>query len=141
MAMFKSLLAFLALLASITHAMPRASPYMKGFQSAVNLQRERLSRHSEFFEPSGSSEANSAPPRTVTFSNPAAKKFEVDGTKIPDGIFKSVNSSELVLLAHSHLERGSFLVRFDAYFKCRERKAKTLLLVRVASVLVILRVK
>ena len=60
------------------------------------IQREGLERLTSFLGPttSGSSskeevdaeDPTSSPQATITFSNPAAKKFFVDGKTIPDGI-------------------------------------------------------
>ncbi|PPQ62919.1 hypothetical protein CVT24_006159 [Panaeolus cyanescens] len=64
-----------------------AQSAMDGLQNAMAIQREQVSRMQNFL----ASEAvpKRGPPSspttsTITFSNPAARKFLVDGTKIPD---------------------------------------------------------
>ncbi|RDB24738.1 hypothetical protein Hypma_007941 [Hypsizygus marmoreus] len=59
---------------------------MQGMEEAIDIQREQLSRMSEFLGPVGDPEAPKKDPQapTVTFSNPAAEKFFVDGTRIPE---------------------------------------------------------
>ncbi|KAF9471362.1 alpha/beta-hydrolase [Pholiota conissans] len=60
-------------------------------ENARNIQREQLERLQDFLGPpatiAASSTRDAPPPKkgsTITFKNPAAKKFLVDGTRIPD---------------------------------------------------------
>ncbi|KAF9049928.1 indole-3-glycerol phosphate synthase-domain-containing protein [Panaeolus papilionaceus] len=64
-----------------------AQSAMEGLQNAMDIQREQISRMQNFME--SDAVPKRGPPSspttsTITFSNPAAKKFFVDGTKIPD---------------------------------------------------------
>jgi len=59
---------------------------MQGMEDAMQIQREQLERFREFLGPqmsAGVEKRQSSP--TITFSNPAAEQFFVDGTSIPDG--------------------------------------------------------
>lgn len=61
---------------------------MPGLEDAMDIQREQLDRLQDFLGPMNEP-LLSTPKRqesTITFSNPAAEKFFVDGTTIPDGI-------------------------------------------------------
>lgn len=57
-----------------------------GMEDAMAIQREQLERMRDFLgpipEPAVSKRQQAS---TVTFSNPAAEQFFVDGTTIPDG--------------------------------------------------------
>ncbi|KAJ7287292.1 alpha/beta-hydrolase [Mycena rebaudengoi] len=58
---------------------------MQGLEDAMEIQREQLERLTGFLGP-GINPSHTPTKRqsTITFSNPAAKKFFVDGTTIPD---------------------------------------------------------
>lgn len=56
-----------------------------GMENARNIQREQFARLQNLLAPP--SPTATAKGSTVTFKNPAAKQFLVDGTKIPDGIY------------------------------------------------------
>jgi hypothetical protein len=62
-----------------------ASPFQLGLEEALKSQREQLERMSDFLGPPVSA-ASTAPPPTITFKNPKAKQFLVEGTKIPNGL-------------------------------------------------------
>jgi hypothetical protein len=100
-------------------------------QSAREFQRNQLTRLTADFlgPPEPVSKAASAPPATITFANPAAKKFEVDGTRIPNGVFDLFVWEIESLIAFSYLECRSILVGSNAHFEQSERNAETLLLV------------
>ncbi|PPQ77211.1 hypothetical protein CVT25_011057 [Psilocybe cyanescens] len=55
-----------------------------GMQNALNIQREQMSRLANLMDSAKKPPGGPAKGSTVTFKNPAAKKFLVDGTKIPD---------------------------------------------------------
>ena len=55
-----------------------------GMENARSIQREQFARFQNLLAPP--SPTATAKGSTVTFKNPAAQKFFVDGTKIPDGI-------------------------------------------------------
>jgi carboxypeptidase D len=73
-------------------------------EEAVAMQKEQLIRMGDFLGPLGVSKDAPPPPMapgppppvppkppgstasTISFANPAARKFFVDGTKLPDGI-------------------------------------------------------
>ena len=59
---------------------------MEGFEEAANLQLEHLQNMRDFLGPP-TPDASKIGKResTVTFRNPRAQQFFVDGTKIPDG--------------------------------------------------------
>ena len=84
---------------------------LTGMDETVAIQREGLQRLREFLGPSGFSSApkKRAEEPTITFSNPAAQQFFVDGTSIPDG-----GSSYTEFSAANLLIRCTFLVNFDA---------------------------
>ena len=57
---------------------------LDGLETSRLIQKQQLSSlTSNFMGPENL--ASTKPPQTITFSNPAAKKFAVDGTKIPLG--------------------------------------------------------
>lgn len=110
------------------------TPYLKGvygqdvgMENARSIQREQLERLQDFLGPPAPPAPTSArrgpppPPgkgSTITFKNPAAKKFFVDGTKIPDGIdctFFILLFYALILLSHSQLRCWSLLVWVNAH--------------------------
>jgi carboxypeptidase D len=60
---------------------------MEGLEDAMDIQREQLERLGDCLGPMNI--PSSAPAKrqsSITFSNPAAEQFFVDGTKIPLGI-------------------------------------------------------
>lgn len=63
---------------------------LTGMDESIAIQREGLQRMRDFLGASPF-ESDALPRRspqeeaTITFSNPAAEQFLVDGTKIPDG--------------------------------------------------------
>ncbi|KDR75252.1 hypothetical protein GALMADRAFT_211511 [Galerina marginata CBS 339.88] len=59
-------------------------PELNGMQNALNIQREQMNRMSNILDAAKSPPGGPAKGSTVTFKNPAAKKFLVDGKKIPD---------------------------------------------------------
>lgn len=82
---------------------------MQGMEDAMEIQREQLERLRTFLGPESTqvqARAQIAP--TITFSNPAADQFFVDGTTIPDGIFPLYHKGPTPN-AHVHS-----LVNFDA---------------------------
>lgn len=82
------LLVYLGVLVSVAQAVGSASSMM-GMEESVNMQREQIERLHDFLGPVNDGPSNSKRQQpassTITFSNPAAQKFFVDGTKIPDG--------------------------------------------------------
>jgi len=60
---------------------------MQGMEDALEIQREQTQRLRDFLgpnmDPSSLGRRQQAP--TITFSNPKAQDFFVDGTKIPEG--------------------------------------------------------
>jgi len=107
---------------------------MDGMQNARNIQREQLQRMQDFLgppPPPPPTKPGSGKGSTVTFKNPAAKQFLVDGTKIPDGMSFSQPQlpSMLIFPFSSEFRCWSILVRINAPFRCEERDTKTLLLV------------
>ena len=82
---------------------------MQGLEDAMEIQREQLERLHDFLGPmTQPSSATKRQESTITFSNPAAEKFFVDGTKIPLGLYSThhVSTPKLTRLASS--------VNFDA---------------------------
>jgi hypothetical protein len=78
--------AFTALLTHV-HARIFSGSAMEGLEEAANFQAEQLGRMRSFLGPAQSEEpqhSKRAEP-IITFNNPKAKQFHVDGTKIPDG--------------------------------------------------------
>ena len=79
-----------ALLLSATGVLARfAGSAMEGMEAAQNIQREQLDRLRDFLGPvpsdvpaPGTVAKRESP---ISFSNPRANEFFVDGTKIPDG--------------------------------------------------------
>lgn len=66
---------------------------LSNMDESIAIQKEGLARMREFLGPdsfpSSQPVKRAAPPSTITFRNPAAQKFFVDGSKIPDGMFLS----------------------------------------------------
>ena len=61
---------------------------IEGFEEAANFQAEQVSRLREFLGPiPQETNHNVKRESAITFRNPKARKFFVDGTKIPDGKF------------------------------------------------------
>ncbi|KAF5386264.1 hypothetical protein D9615_002305 [Tricholomella constricta] len=71
-------------LLSACHGVIALGSAMQGMEDAIDIQREQVQRMREFLGPIPDAKKPQPPSATVTFSNPAAKKFFVDGTKIPD---------------------------------------------------------
>ncbi|KAF7315184.1 Carboxypeptidase [Mycena indigotica] len=57
---------------------------MQGLEDAMQIQREQLARLGDFLGPTPQLQSVAKRESTITFSNPAAEKFFVDGTTIPD---------------------------------------------------------
>ncbi|KAF7298105.1 Carboxypeptidase Cpds [Mycena chlorophos] len=81
MARLESLLVFLSSFLSFVWALGGAIPEM---EEAMQIQREQLARFSSFLGPTAQSQSHTKRQSTMTFSNPAAEAFLVDGTTIPD---------------------------------------------------------
>lgn len=80
-----------------------------GMQNARNIQREQLERMQDFLgppPPPPPTKPGTGKGSTVTFKNPAAKQFLVDGTKIPEGMIP-----DFCAASHAHLTSQ---VNFDA---------------------------
>lgn len=65
-------------------------------EDAMDIQREQLERLHDFLGPetvtaSAQKRQQPARPATITFANPEAAKFAVDGTKIPDGKMTTIS--------------------------------------------------
>ncbi len=59
---------------------------MEGLEEAANFQAEQLENLRSFLGPQSDQPAqNVKRDSTITFKNPKAEKFFVDGTKLPDG--------------------------------------------------------
>jgi hypothetical protein len=65
---------------------------LHNLDESIDIQMEGLERMLDFLGPDSMPKPRSSgtvkreiTSSTITFSNPAAKQFEVDGTKIPDG--------------------------------------------------------
>ena len=128
-----------ALLLSATGVFARfAGSAMEGMETAENIQREQLDRLRDFLGPvqpepaTGTVAKREAP---ISFSNPRAKEFFVDGTKIPDGEYNNCYCipPSFTDSPFSELRRGAVLVRLDAHLGCQERDAQAILLVRLFS--------
>lgn len=59
----------------------------QGMEDAITIQREQIERMTNFLGPPPAPPKPPAQPSTISFANPAAKQFFVDGTKIPEGIY------------------------------------------------------
>lgn len=58
----------------------------EGMKEAASIQRETLARlHNDFLGPSSEYVKREETSSTITFHNPKAKEFFVDGTTLPDG--------------------------------------------------------
>ncbi|KAL0581358.1 hypothetical protein V5O48_000734, partial [Marasmius crinis-equi] len=83
--MFGRFLLSLTLL-SVLHGALGIGGAIQGMEDALDIQREQLQRMHEFLgprpDPSTFNKRQQAP--TITFSNPAAQQFFVDGTTIPE---------------------------------------------------------
>lgn len=62
---------------------------MPGMEDAMEIQREQLERLRGFLGPTEPSPTTVKRQAPITFSNPAAEQFFVDGTTIPDGAIAS----------------------------------------------------
>lgn len=88
MRLFSSFIS-LSLLLGISNARGMPGSIQEGMEESMNIQREGLERLRDFLGPNFPS--NDPPSKrevaapTISFSNPAAKKFEVDGSNIPLG--------------------------------------------------------
>ena len=65
---------------------------LSNMDESISIQMEGLARMRDFLGPDSFPQSQTSGPvkrqittSTITFQNPAAKQFEVDGTKIPDG--------------------------------------------------------
>lgn len=60
---------------------------MEGLEEAANFQAGQLERMRSFLGPSQAPDASQLEKREpiISFKNPRANEFHVDGTKIPDG--------------------------------------------------------
>lgn len=61
-----------------------------GVERALKFQRDQITRLTDFLGPSDDIverdvAAGFPPPQTISFKNPKAKQFLVEGTKIPNG--------------------------------------------------------
>lgn len=66
------------------HGITASGSAMQGMDDAIAIQQEQIQRMHDFLGPVSNSKG-SEPATTMTFENPAAKQFFVDGTKIPEG--------------------------------------------------------
>lgn len=72
---------------------------LSNMDEAMAIQMEALARMRDFLgpesfpqsSPSSGTVKREVQASTITFKNPAAKKFAVDGTKIPDGECRNLN--------------------------------------------------
>jgi len=76
-------LALIALAASLTGVWSIGGA-MQGLEDAIEIQREQMARLKDFLGPMPQEMAAERRASTITFSNPAAQAFFVDGTTIPD---------------------------------------------------------
>lgn len=85
--MRKLLIISLAALASLSGVLGLGSA-MEGLETAMEIQREQVERTRAMMatraEVMNNQRRAPAPPSTITFKNPKAKQFFVDGTKIPE---------------------------------------------------------
>lgn len=99
--MTKPLLSLVLLLFATLYGVTALGGAMQGMEDAFGIQQEQLERMRSFLGPVVDASAPNknlvAAPSTISFSNPAAQKFFVDGTKIPDGI----NSLRYSLISRS----------------------------------------
>ncbi|KAG6876647.1 hypothetical protein C0993_001545 [Termitomyces sp. T159_Od127] len=80
---------FLGLVTAL-HGTKASGSAMQGMDDSKAIQQEQIQRMHDFLGPVSNSKG-SEPATTMTFNNPAAKQFFVDGTKIPDGESKHVS--------------------------------------------------
>ena len=78
---------------AVAHARIFSGSAMEGLEEAANFQVEQLERMRSFLgpQPEDAPQLSKREP-VMTFKNPKAKQFHVDGTKIPDG--KVINAHE-----------------------------------------------
>lgn len=78
---------FLALISLLNGALAIGGA-MQGLEDAMDIQREQIDRLRDFLGPVPVPTSSTATKRQspITFSNPAAEQFFVDGTTIPDGV-------------------------------------------------------
>lgn len=67
------------------HGAAGSGSAMPGLEDAMDIQREQLERMHDFLGPRPDNFEKRQKSSPIEFRNPAAKKFFVDGTKIPDG--------------------------------------------------------
>lgn len=88
---------------------------LTGMDESIAIQREGLERLRDFLGPDSFPDSQpvkrAAPPPTISFRNPEAQKFFVDGTKIPDG---TDFLRTLLLKAFNENLRCVDIVNFDA---------------------------
>ncbi|KAG6889119.1 hypothetical protein C0995_003688 [Termitomyces sp. Mi166 len=81
---FKRYLSVFLGVVTVVRGIAASGSAMQGMDNAIAFQREQIQRMREFLGPV-SNPTSSKPLTTITFNNPAAKQFYVDGTKIPEG--------------------------------------------------------
>ncbi|KAK7045654.1 hypothetical protein VNI00_007487 [Paramarasmius palmivorus] len=95
----KSLLAAILFSCSIIPAAHAVGGAMQGMEDALDIQREQIQRMRDFLGPMSTpptiEKRQQAP--TITFANPAAEQFFVDGTTIPDGKFSELRRRQVDL--------------------------------------------
>lgn len=101
---------------------------MEGMQEAMDIQREQLERLNDFLGPMNPPMSTTKRQSTITFSNPAAEQFFVDGTTIPDGMCGPQSSFGLMSRI-SEFRRRSLVVGLNAYFWRSKRDPQAFLLV------------
>lgn len=93
----RSLFGVYVLLSALLPTALGAGEAMEGMKGAMDIQREQIERMRDFLGPVVDTQSAESPEKrqqtekkgsTITFRNPAAQKFFVDGTKIPDGRFQ-----------------------------------------------------
>ena len=80
-----------AVVATHVHARIFSGSAMEGLEEAANFQREHIQNMRSFLGPPvREDQLEKRAESIITFKNPKAKQFHVDGTKIPDGMFQVV---------------------------------------------------
>ncbi len=124
-----SLLKFLPVVSFIACAYALGGA-MQGMEDAMEIQREQLERLQTFLGPDATSKLRARQDTpTITFANPAAEAFFVDGTTIPEGSFS--DSPPLLSLepSSSQLRCRSFLGGTNADFWRPRRDTEIVFLV------------